>query len=161
MNAVQIVNTVVNDAGIHGFESRVGGSISAHEISIQYQESDFAYFSRLLENDGIHYHFEPSGGGVKTVLGDSNTAFPALETNQLVFGPRKTPSNTSFSRGLALHSGRTQAGDFNWKTPQANLTTTVQSPLFPDLVEGVFPAPVNTPQDSQKFSAIRTRGTSN
>ncbi|MDH3770958.1 MAG: type VI secretion system tip protein VgrG, partial [Nitrospirota bacterium] len=72
-----------------------------------------------------------------------------------VFSSPKGPSITTFSRGLALHSGRTQAGDFNWKTPQVNLTATAQAPLFQNLVEGVFPAPVNTPQNSQTFAAKR------
>jgi type VI secretion system secreted protein VgrG len=155
MNAVQIVNAVVNDASISGLESRISNTPTTQEISVQYQESEFAYISRLLENEGIHYHFEPSGSGVKTVLGDSNNAFPVLSPSKLVFGPRKTPSITSFSRGLALHSGKIQAGGFNWKTPQVNLTVTATSPLFQNLVEGVFPAPVNTPQASQTFAAKR------
>ncbi|MEX2494288.1 MAG: type VI secretion system tip protein TssI/VgrG [Nitrospirales bacterium] len=155
MNAVQIVNTVMNDAGISDLEIRLSNSVKAQDISVQYQESEFTYFSRLLEQEGIHYHFEPSGAGAKTVLGDSNTAFPVLSPGQLVFASPKGLSITSFSQGLALHSGRTQAGDFNWKNPNVNLTTTAQSPLFLDLVEGVFPAPVETLQESQQYSAIR------
>jgi len=157
MSPVQIVNAVVNDAGIPGLESRLGSSVAPQEISIQYQESDFAYFSRLLEYEGIHYHFEPSGSGVKMILGDSNTAFPVLSPGQLSFGSPKGSSITAFSRGLALHSGRIQAGDVNWKTPNVNLTTTAQSPFFRDLVEGVFPATVDTPQESQQFAATRLR----
>jgi len=155
MNAVQIINTMVNDAGISDLETRLSGSITPQDISVQYQESEFAYISRLLENEGIHYHFEPSGSGAKTVLGDSNTAFPVLSPGQLVFASSKGPSIMSFSRGLALHSGRIQAGDFNWKTPNVNLTATAQSPFFQDLVEGVFPAPVETLQQAQQYSAIR------
>ena len=155
MDTIDIVNALFDGANISGLEARVNNALSPQVISVQYQESELTYFSRLLEQDGIHYHFELSGPGVKTVLGDSNTAFPALAPNQLVFGAKKSPSITSFSRGLALHSGRTQSGNFNWKTPQVNLTKTAQSNLFPDLVEGIFPAPVNSPQESQRFSAMR------
>ena len=155
MNPLQIVNVLLSNAGIPGLESRIGSSVSTQEISVQYQESELAFFSRLLENEGIHYHFEPLGSGVKTVLGDSNNAFPILSPSQLRFASPKGSSITSFSRGLSLRSGKIQAGDFNWKTPQVNLTATAQSPLFRDLVEGVFPAPVNTLPASQKFSAIR------
>ncbi len=155
MNAVQIVNAVLNEAGITDLDTRLSHPMTSQEISLQYQESEFAYISRLLENEGIHYHFEPSGSGVKTVLGDSNSAFPVLSPGQLVFGSPKGSSITSFSRGLSLHSGRIQAGDVNWKIPNVNLTSTAQSPLFPDLVEGVFPALVNTLQESQQFAATR------
>ena len=89
------------------------------------------------------------------VLGDSNNAFPLLSPSKLFFAPSKAPAITSFSRGLTLHSGKVQAGDFHWKTSQANLTSTAQFPLFQDLVEGVFPAPVATLQESQQFSALR------
>lgn len=155
MNAVQIVNVVLSDAGISDLETRLSSAVTPQEISVQYQENDFTYISRLLENEGIQYHFEASGTGVKTVLSDSNTAFPVLSPGQLVYAAQKGPSITSFSRGLTLHSGRTQAGDFNWKAPHVNLTTTSQSPFFRDLVEGVFPAPVDTPQESQQYAAVR------
>ena len=87
MNSVDIVNIVLDEAGISGLESRIGASLNPQEISVQYQESEFAYFSRLLENEGIHYHFEPSGSGVKIILGDSNNAFPVLSPGPLVFVP--------------------------------------------------------------------------
>jgi type VI secretion system secreted protein VgrG len=72
-----------------------------------------------------------------------------------VFTSQTIPSITSFSRGQALHSGQIQAGDFNWEIPNANLTAVAQTPLFADLVENIFPAPVKAQQDSQKFAAKR------
>jgi type VI secretion system secreted protein VgrG len=155
MNPVQIVNNLLNDAGVPGLETRIGQMPSVQEITVQYQESDLAFLSRLLEEKGIHYHFEWSASGEKMVLGDSNNAFPLLPPGKLVFGAQKTPSITSFSRGQSIHSGHIQSGDFNWKTPQANLTAAAQAPLFADLVEGVFPAPVDTPQDSQRYAGMR------
>jgi uncharacterized protein involved in type VI secretion and phage assembly len=113
LDPIQIVSGLLDEAGIPGLETRISSSVSPLEISVQYQESEFAYFSQLLENEGIHYHFELSGSGAKTVLGDSNNAFPVLSPGTLRFGGRTTPSITSFSRGLALHSGRAQAGDSN------------------------------------------------
>lgn len=155
LNPVQIVTGLLNEAGISGNETRLGSSISAKEITLQYQESDLAFLSRLLENEGIHYHFELSTSGDKVVLGDSNNAFPIMPPGKLVFGGKTTPSITAFSRGQAMHSGQVQAGDFNWRTPQANLTATAQIPLFSDLVEGVFPASVDTQQESQRYTTIR------
>ncbi|MGE0474263.1 MAG: type VI secretion system Vgr family protein [Nitrospirales bacterium] len=155
MNPVQVVTKILNEAGISGLETRLNGQMSAQEVTVQYQESDLAFLSRLLEDDGIHFHFELSESGEKIVLGDSNNAFPVLTQGKLIFGTKTVPSITSFSRGLALHSGQTQTGDFPWKTPQINLTATAQSPIFSDLVEGIFPAPVETPQDSQRYAARR------
>lgn len=155
MNPVQIVTGLLNEAGISGFETRLNGAMSAEEITVQYQESDLTFFSRLLESEGIHYHFELSPSGEKLLLGDSNNAFPVLSPGKLVFGGQTTPSITVFSRGQAMHSGRVKAGDFNWKTPQINLTATVQTPLFSDLVEGLFPALVDSPPELQRNAAVR------
>lgn len=155
MNAVQIVTRLLNEAGVSGVESRLGSALTAEEIAVQYQESDLGFISRLLEDEGIHYHFELSGAEEKLVLGDSNNAFPVLPPGKLVFGGKTAPSITAFSRGQVVHSGKIQTGDYNWKTPQANLTAMAQTPLFANLVEGVFPASVGTLQDSQKFSAMR------
>jgi type VI secretion system secreted protein VgrG len=155
MNPVQIVNGLLNEAGVSGIETRIGNALSTQEITVQYQENELTFLSRLLEEEGIHYHFELSASGEKMVLGDSNNAFPVLPPGKLVFGAQTTPSITSFSRGQSIHSGHVQSGDFNWKTPQANLTAAVQTPLFADLVEGVFPAPVDTPQGSQRYAGMR------
>jgi type VI secretion system secreted protein VgrG len=155
MNPVQIVTGLLNEAGISGFETRLNGPMSAEEITVQFQESDLAFFSRLLEREGIHYHFELSPSGEKILLGDSNNVFPIIPPGKLVFGGQNTPSITAFSRGQAMHSGRVEAGDFNWRTPQINPTATVQTPLFSDLVEGIFPALVDTHQEAQRYAAVR------
>ena len=155
MTPVEIVSGVLNEAGISGTDIRIGNPLSTQKIIVQYQESEFNFLSRLLEDDGIHYHFELTGSGEKLVLGDSNSAFPVLSPGTLVFTSQTIPSITSFSRGQSLHSGQVQAGDFNWEIPHANLTAVAQIPLFADLVENIFPAPVKSQQDSQKFASKR------
>ena len=95
MNSVQIVNVMIDEAGVPGLETRIGQTPNVREIAVQYQESELTFFSRLLEHEGIHYHFELSGTGVKTVLGDSNNAFPLLAPGKLMFAPQKTPDRKS------------------------------------------------------------------
>jgi len=155
MTPVQIINTLLNEAGISDFEMRLNASFPPQELTLQYQESELAFVSRLLEDEGIHYHFEPTASGEKVILGDANTAFPILPPGKLLFSAKASPSITVFSRGQGLHSGRTQAGDFNWRIPHINLTASVQSPQFSDLREDIFPAPVASPQESQRVARLR------
>ncbi len=155
VNAVEIATRLLNNAGLTNVESRLMAALPAKAITIQYQESDLALLSRLLEAEGIHYHFEPSGGQEKLVLGDSNAAFPVLPPGRLVFSPASTPSITGFSRGQAIHSGKVQVGDFNWQTPQSHPAGTAQAPQFANLAEDVFPAPVETQQGAQRLASIR------
>ena len=65
MNTVDITNALLDSAGISHFENRADATHHAHEISVQYQESDLTYITRLLENEGVHYHFESTDVGIK------------------------------------------------------------------------------------------------
>ena len=144
MTTIDIVKTLLNEAGVPNFEFRVTTTLPAREMTVQYQENDFAFISRLLEEAGIHYHFEPSPNGDKVVFSDGNAGFPSLPSGKLVFATTSIPAVHSFNRGQSLHSGQVQAGDYNWKTPTADLTAGAQSPIFGDLTERIFPAGVET-----------------
>jgi len=152
---VQIVNALLNEAGMSGVDARFSTSLPLRDLIMQYQETDLAFFSRLLADEGIHYHFEQTASGDKIVLGDTNTAFPVLSSGKLMFGPGKGSSISTFSRGQSVHSGNVHASDFNWRTPQVNLTGTAQTTKFADLREEVNPASANTPQESQRIANLR------
>lgn len=49
-----------------------------HNYCVQYRESDFAFASRLMEEEGIHYYFVHSSDGHKMVLADSSAQNPAI-----------------------------------------------------------------------------------
>ena len=150
-----IVQQVLKDAGVSNVEFRLAGSTEPEEMTMQYQESDFAFVSRLLEGAGIHYHIEPTPAGDKVVFSDTNTAFPPSPAGKLVFAVNSSPSVNAFTRGVSLHSGQIQVGDYNWQTPEANLTSTTQGPVFVDLTEGVFPGRVETAAESQAVGTLR------
>jgi type VI secretion system secreted protein VgrG len=46
---------------------------------VQYDESDFAFVSRLCEASGIFYFFKQSDDGETVVFGDKNLAFPKVD----------------------------------------------------------------------------------
>lgn len=146
MNAVQIVAAVLKEAGMANLELRIGSSLPKKELTIQYRETDLAFVSRLLEEAGIHYHFE---AGDKLVLSDANAGFPAGVA--VGFGS----SVVSFSRGQALHSGQVQAGDYNWKAPTADHTGIAQVPVFGDLTDHLFPAGIDSKSEAQAQAAVR------
>ena len=156
MTVLDVVKMLLNEAGVTNTEYRVAAASPPRELTVQYQESDFAFISRLLEEAGIHYHFEISPNGDKVVFSDGNAGFPFLPSGKLVFATTSIPAVSSFNRGQSLHSGQVQAGDYNWKTPTADLTAAVvQSPIFGDLTERIFPAGVETKADAQAQANIR------
>jgi type VI secretion system secreted protein VgrG len=154
MKIIDIVMAVTNAAGVSNVEARVNVN-PMREITFQHRETDLAFVSRLLEEAGIHYHFEPSPGGDKLVLSDGNAGFPLLPAGKLVFSATATPAVTSFARGQSVHSGQVQAGDYNWKTPTADLSAAAQTSQFGDLTERRFPAGVETKAEAQAEANIR------
>jgi type VI secretion system secreted protein VgrG len=56
-SVVQILQTVLGRYG-HPVELRLSGHYPPRDYQTQYNESDFAFFSRLCEEWGISYHFE-------------------------------------------------------------------------------------------------------
>lgn len=152
MNVVQVATAVMNEAGVANIELRIGNALSKNELTIQYRETDLAFVSRLLEEAGIHYHFEPSD---KLVLGDANVGFPPGISVNFNPAPGAGPSVFSFMRGQTLHSGQVQAGDYNWKTPTVDQTGVAQASVFVDLSDQVFPAGTGSKLEAQAQAAIR------
>ncbi|MFO0948267.1 MAG: type VI secretion system tip protein TssI/VgrG [Planctomycetota bacterium] len=59
----------------------------AHNLCVQYDESDFQFASRLMEEEGIHYYFEHSLDGDRLVLADDSTKSARLaESANIPFG---------------------------------------------------------------------------
>jgi type VI secretion system secreted protein VgrG len=66
----------------HGFSDyrlSLNESYKTREFCVQYRESDFDFVSRLLEEEGIHYHFEHEEQSHTMVLGDSYSAFTQIK----------------------------------------------------------------------------------
>jgi type VI secretion system secreted protein VgrG len=60
------------------------GTYERREHCLQYQESDFELVSRLMQEVGIHYGFDHEGDVERLILRDTNRAFPALASGELV-----------------------------------------------------------------------------
>ena len=56
--ARDVIETVFADAGYSDFDfSAIDGQLARREYCVQYRETDFAFVSRLLEDEGLYYYF--------------------------------------------------------------------------------------------------------
>ncbi|SPF52003.1 Rhs element Vgr protein [Candidatus Sulfopaludibacter sp. SbA4] len=62
----------------------VQGDFKSREYCVQYQESDFRFASRLMEEEGIYYFFKHSDGGHTMVLGNTPGSHPDIPFNSTV-----------------------------------------------------------------------------
>ncbi|MVW73597.1 type VI secretion system tip protein VgrG [Bordetella sp. 15P40C-2] len=83
-----IIKEVLGEYG-YPFELKLTGSYRSWEYCVQYQETDFAFVSRLMEHEGIYYYFKHERDQHTLVMTDdiaSHAPVPGYETIPY-FGP--------------------------------------------------------------------------
>lgn len=109
---------------------------AARPYCVQYNESDFAFVSRLLEEEGISYHYENGADTCLLVLSDKDAGrlrlgapggagVPGREVTALRLGGRLRPKSVSLA-------------DYNWKQPAVRLLAEAGDP-GPALAELSYP----------------------
>jgi type VI secretion system secreted protein VgrG len=110
----------------------IAGRYPKLSYCVQYNESDFSFVSRLLEDAGIYYSFEHSESGHKLVLADDSTQCLPLEGNPTVrFQPNQELQASDVLDdwrprrriGSALHSIKS----FDFKQPRNPLAVELKS----------------------------------
>ncbi|MEZ2295609.1 type VI secretion system Vgr family protein [Variovorax sp. RCC_210] len=76
-SVVEILEQVFGDYPFV-FEKKLCGSYRQWEYCVQYQETDFAFVSRLMEHEGIYYYFRHDKGQHTLVLADDMSAHDEL-----------------------------------------------------------------------------------
>jgi type VI secretion system secreted protein VgrG len=118
-----IITGLFEEFGYTDFTNSLTGSYAEREYCVQYNESTFAFISRLMEEEGIYYSFEHSASGHTLVLLDGGGSYPGctgLATATCI------GSNTSRERPDLVFRcdaeqsavpGRYASGDFSFLTP--------------------------------------------
>lgn len=100
----------------------------------QYRESDFAFASRLMEEEGIYYFFQHSAGGHKMIVTDVPNVHPDLPFQKTVIyeevsgGVRDEMRITEWMKDQEIRSGKYTLWDHCFELPGKNLEA-VQSGL--------------------------------
>jgi type VI secretion system secreted protein VgrG len=88
LSAPEIVDRVLREHGITTVRTSLTGAYARRDVAIQYRESDWAFLSRLLESEGIHYHFEHGGDEEVLVLSDREVGHDPIDGGEpLPFRP--------------------------------------------------------------------------
>jgi type VI secretion system secreted protein VgrG len=79
-----IIEAVFKARGFSDFKTSLSQSYAARPYCVQYRESDFAFVSRLMEEEGIFYYFEHADGQHTMVLADASSAIAACAVKSSV-----------------------------------------------------------------------------
>lgn len=131
---IDIIKEVLKDGGVKDVEykTRSGGN-TMREYCVQYNESNFNFISRLMEDEGIFYFFKHTDGKHTLVLSDSESAYAPINGEAKVEFLKNT--NSSFRMGYvfnttlctSLHTGEYSLADYNYTISQTKLFQKVKS----------------------------------
>lgn len=68
----EIIADVFNACGFSDFENRLSNSYKTNDYVVQFNETDFNFVTRILEQEGIYYYFIHENGKHTLVLVDDN-----------------------------------------------------------------------------------------
>ncbi|MGY4533144.1 type VI secretion system secreted protein VgrG [Pseudomonas sp. TE3786] len=136
----EIVTAIFDLHGFSDYKLSLTGSYTPREYCVQYGESDFAFVSRLLEEEGIFWFFSHDAGKHTLVLGDSNEAFvpipngPTLAYVGQEIGVRELHGVRSAQYSIQAVSGVYSATDYEFTTPTTSLYSQAEAKTGPRTV---------------------------
>ena len=131
----EIIRQLLNEYGI-AFEDRLTGNYPTWEYCVQYQESSFNFFSRLIELEGIYYYFEHAADQHKLILSDDNGThkiFPGYGSIPYIVTPSGGSTNEEGISQWRIHRnavpGLYSLNDYDFRKPYATLLQARQNPV--------------------------------
>src|SRR5262249_25227401 len=119
---------VFKDADFDDFEDKTRGSKAQREYCVQFQESDFAFVHRLMEEEGIYYFFKHENGRHKMIMTDDASVhevysdkFKDIEYFSAGTTGDYAETVTSWMATDEIQSGKVTLRDYDFEKPSANL----------------------------------------
>lgn len=163
MSAPDIISQVLSSAGLQARNIRksLSASYVSREYCVQYRESDWAFVSRLMEEEGIFYFFEHTDSAHTLVIADSPSVHPNIPgDSSLRFHPptgalMKGEHVSRFRYAERLRSGKVSLRDYNFKKPSLALDANSKAKVDDDLEVYDFPGVFDAPGAGSNLAKVR------
>ena len=133
-SAPDVIQEVLSDYKFP-VEVKLADNYRNWEYCVQYQETDFAFISRLMEHEGIYYWFKHENGKHTLVLTDDVTQHDPLPGYETIpyYGPDRAavPQEeyiSSWEVSEEITPGAFVTNDYHFKTPGAMLEARRNNP---------------------------------
>ncbi|WP_211460496.1 type VI secretion system tip protein VgrG [Collimonas silvisoli] len=134
MTVVELLDSLLVDYAFP-LDKRLIESYPQRDHQAQYNESDYAFFCRLCEENGISWFFEHSVGAHRLVLIDSMGAYKkfaggACHVMNFHAEGKRIDEETihAFVPARSLTSGKYSSGDYDYTRPRAELSASRSNP---------------------------------
>lgn len=158
----EVIDEILGDYGLP-YEKQFSASYRSWDYCVQYQESDFAFISRLMEHEGIYYWFKHEQGKHTLVLTDDvshHAPFPNYESIPY-FGGQGDPRQEHIEH-WEVSEQITPAGfatvDYDFKKPAASLEGVRRNPGgsdYADLEVFEWLGGYCEPEQAEHYSRVR------
>ncbi len=78
VSALDVVQTLLGENGVTDVSVQVSGTVPKRDYICQYNETDLAFITRLMEEEGLFYFFTFTDSAHTLVIANANTAFTAI-----------------------------------------------------------------------------------
>jgi len=119
---VQIIEAVLGECALAKFK-KVLGQYNPRLFCVQYNESDFDFVSRLMEEAGIYYYFEHEEGDHTLVLADAATGYFDLTEDEVEYrtGSHTVDHITAWRHAHVFHPGAWALTEYDFQNPTTKL----------------------------------------
>ncbi len=128
----EIIEEVCKGAGYPHVKKSLSGTYEKREYCVQYDESDFNFISRLMEEEGIFYYFSHTTSKCEMVIGDGSSAFKSCSTvSTFKYRPTRAYDDdddylTSIRYARRVTTKTVGLDSFNFETPATDLYAKAQ-----------------------------------
>lgn len=122
MTTQDIVSQIFNDYGFTDFKFNIEVG-KLREYCVQYDESDFNFISRLLEEDGISYFFKHDIKKHELFLVNKENAFDYCDEKEVTYskGNQSEAQLTQWEHHYEFRKGEWTINDYNFEDPKKSL----------------------------------------
>jgi type VI secretion system secreted protein VgrG len=156
-----IIDVILKENGITDISYKIQGDQSPYDFVAQYNETDLAFITRLMEAEGYSYFFEFSENKHVLVISDNNTAFTAVSSAKMLIADKATTLDavTTWRRTNTTAVGKVKLSDYDPLKPsspvdgeQSTVLTTAGTS-----VRDVYEWPARTDKTATSTSRARLR----
>ncbi|MBB4264763.1 type VI secretion system Vgr family protein [Roseospira visakhapatnamensis] len=134
-SALDIIKAVLSEGGVSALEtSGVTSQPAQRDYCVQYNETDFAFVSRLLEEEGLFYTFRHEDGTHTMVLGDAPSAYAPCDDADAYYrsgGRAHADGVFAWTGGAWFRTGKVVHDDYDFEAPSTDLKAETSTVLDP------------------------------
>lgn len=167
---LEVLDAVIEDSPVKRLKKlktdQVAGRHEPHRYCVQFQESDYDFLSRLLEEEGIYYWFDAHDAPGTMHLSDNSAvaheALPAVGTLRYISqSASQAPRQAEITRWVSARrfdTGKHAAADSNFKAIRKKVGATIDASddhELADLEVFEFPGDYFTPDGAETAAKVR------